>query len=104
MLAILFLIVIIIMAICFAIALIRTAVWALFFRVLNLGFLPAGIGIAEGIAETGVYVLPSFLGQLVEVPLHFFLTLWIQYYRFCLCNTIINSIWKRIASYGKSVS
>lgn len=78
MLAILFLIVIIIMAICFAIALIRTAVWALFFRVLNLGFLPAGIGIAEGIAETGVYVLPSFLGQLVEVPLHFFLTLWIN--------------------------
>ena len=98
MLAILFLIVIIIMAICFAIALIRTAVWALFFRVLNLGFLPAGIGIAEGIAETGVYVLPSFLGQL------FFPDSVDQYYRFCLCNTIINSIWKRIASYGKSVS
>lgn len=71
-------IVVILMLLCAAIVLIKSAVWALFFRILNLGFLPAGIGIGEGIAETGVYVLPFFLGSLIEIPLHFLLTLWIN--------------------------
>lgn len=74
-------IIIIILAIVFGIALIRwligIALNLVFFTILNLGFLPAGLHIAKDISPVGVYVIP-YIGALIEVPLHYFLTLWIN--------------------------
>lgn len=72
---------IIILAIFFAVALIRWLIKAafhfVFFTILNLGFLPAGLHIAKDISPVGVYVIP-YIGAIIEVPLHYFLTLWIN--------------------------
>ena len=48
-----------------------------FFKILNLGFLPSGLDIDNNIKVIGTYTIP-FLGSVIEVPLHFFMTLWIN--------------------------
>ena len=51
--------------------------YVIFFKILNLGFLPSGLDIDNNIKVIGEYTIP-FIGAVIEVPLHFFMTLWIN--------------------------
>lgn len=46
----------------------------LFFNILNLAFLPAGLDIAANTSMTGVYTIP-LIGAFIEVPLHYIFSL-----------------------------
>lgn len=74
---IIWIIMLLIMGIVWMSQLVSKLVYGLFFFILNLGFLPTGYDIAKNIKPTGVYVIP-FIGAIIEVPLHFFMTLWIN--------------------------
>lgn len=70
-------IIVIVLAIIFLRWFVGKLLYVLFFEVLNLGFLPAGLNLIENIRPLGVYTIP-LIGPIIEVPLHFLMTLWIN--------------------------
>lgn len=68
----------------------------IFFNILNLAFLPAGLKLADKIKPVGVYVLCG----IIEVPLHYFMTLYINIVDFALWIPakipVLNSVLKFI--------